>query len=121
MRSLLADLFAITRAELDEFFEVRDPVRHNTDTKTNDTQTIIELELPGIKKEDIKIKKSNFVDYDNLIVSGKNRRGVEFKKTYYLYESDMEHIKAEYKDGILKIIIPRITKPKPTESEVKIE
>jgi len=121
MRHFLTDLFSITTAELEDFFEVRDQDKLKTETKKDNTQTEIELELPGVKKEDIKIKKINFNHYDSLIVSGKTRRGIEFTKTYYLSESDVNNIKAEYKDGILRMIIPKRQVPKPTEHEIKIE
>lgn len=85
----------------------------------NENEYFIHLQLPGFKKEDLKIK----FEENNLIISsevektdeksGKNffRKEFEkhsFKKTYNLPKSiDKEKIKASLTDGVLDITIPK--------------
>lgn len=91
----------------------------------------IELDLPGIKKEDIEITTEDNI----LTISGERKLKDEAKKEdYYRVESvygkfsrsftlpekiDMESIHAESNDGVLEVIIPKLkeedTKPKKIE------
>jgi len=81
----------------------------------------IEVELPGIKKEDVDVK----VDGNVLTISGERKLRDEVKEEdYYKVESrygsfsrsftlpekvDVEHIHAEADNGIVEIIIPKLT------------
>jgi len=91
----------------------------------------VELDLPGIKKEDIEITTEDNV----LTISGERKLKDEVKEEdYYKVESvygkfsrsftlpekvDVENIHAESKDGVLEVIIPKLkveeTKPKKIE------
>jgi len=91
----------------------------------------IELDLPGIKKEDIEITTEDNV----LTISGERKLKDEAKEEdYYRVESvygkfsrsftlpekiDVENIHAESADGVLEVIIPKLkeedTKPKKIE------
>ena len=80
----------------------------------------IEVDLPGIKKEDVDIK----IDDNTLVVSGERKVKNEIKEgEYYKIESrfgkfsrsfslpeevDVENIHAESKDGVLEIILPKL-------------
>ena len=92
--------------------------------KVNVSETTIEYhvdaELPGIKKEDIKLEYS-----DNLLTISAERKEEHKKKDkrYYRVESfygifqrkvqipkniDKSNIQAEFKNGVLQIILPKI-------------
>ena len=91
----------------------------------------VELDLPGIKKEDIDITTEDNV----LSISGKRKLKEEAKEEdYYRVESvygkfsrsftlpekiDVENIHAESSDGVLEVVIPKLkvedTKPKKIE------
>jgi len=91
----------------------------------------VELDLPGIKKEDIEITTEDNV----LTISGERKLKEEAKEEdYYKVESlygkfsrsftlpekiDVENIHAESSDGVLEVIIPKLkeedTKPKKIE------
>ena len=91
----------------------------------------VEIDLPGIKKEDIEIKIANNV----LTVSGERKMKKEVKKRdYYLMESsfgrtqrsftlpkgiDQDKISAEYKSGRLTIDLEKEESLKPKEIEIK--
>lgn len=79
----------------------------------------IELAVPGLKKEDIKID----LDQDVLTISSEQKEEKteekdnytrrefnysSFKRSFYLPEiADTDKISAEYKDGVLNILIPK--------------
>ena len=86
--------------------------------------TILTAEIPGVKKEDIHIEVRN-----NLIrLSGKRsvvypekssvhrmeRRDIKFDRTLKLpARVDTNQINAEYKNGVLKVVLPRAEEDKP--------
>jgi HSP20 family protein len=79
----------------------------------------IELAVPGLKKEDIKID----LDQDVLTISSEQKEEKteekdnytrrefnysSFRRSFYLPEiADTDKISAEYKDGVLNILIPK--------------
>jgi len=93
----------------------------------------VELDLPGIKKEDIEITTEDNV----LTISGERKLKDEVKEEdYYKVESvygtfsrsftlpekiDVENIHAESKDGVLEVIIPKLNteESKPKKIEIK--
>ncbi|MBC8453729.1 Hsp20/alpha crystallin family protein [PVC group bacterium] len=96
-----------------------------------DDKLVVELELPGVAKEDVDIS----VIGNELTVSGKSehgeeekdatyhrreRRYSEFSRTVTLpYEPDAEKVTAASKDGVLTISIPQPAKTKPKKITVK--
>lgn len=91
----------------------------------------VEIDMPGIKKEDIDVR----IDNNILTVSGERKMKKEVKKKdYYLMESsfgrversfslpkgiDQDKINAKYKDGRLVIDLEREKSLKPKAIEVK--
>lgn len=98
------------------------------ETKDN---IIARIELPGMRKEDIKVTLMN----NMLTISGERKHEAEEKgKTYYRIEraygrfqrtielpTDVmsDKAKASYKDGILELIVPKSEKAK--EKEIAID
>ena len=90
-------------------------------TREGENAYHIEVELPGIKKEDVDVK----VDGNVLTISGERKLRDEVKEEdYYKVESrygefsrsftlpekvDVEHIHAESDNGIVEIVIPKLT------------
>jgi HSP20 family protein len=93
----------------------------------------VHIELPGMKKDDIKVIVENNV----LTISGERKRETEEKDKNYLRtervygsfsrsftltdEVNTENIKADYKDGILKIKLAKAEKAKPKEISVDVK
>jgi len=93
----------------------------------------VELDLPGIKKEDIEITTEDNI----LTISGERKLKDEVKEDdYYKVESvygkfsrsftlpeqiDVENIHAESSDGVLEVIIPKlkVEESKPKKIEIK--
>jgi HSP20 family protein len=92
-------------------------------TREDDKAYYIEIDLPGVKKEDINVELND----NKLTVSGERKTKEEVKKEdYYLVESrygkfqrtftlpenvDAEHIEAEDNNGVLEIVIPKVNEP----------
>jgi len=103
------------------------------DIHETDREVLIDLELPGIKKEDIKIEvKSNFLTVsgerkqerktDTLEGSRLERHYGEFKRSFTLPDTVSEDkITAAYSNGVLTITLPKSEKAIPREVEVEVK
>lgn len=117
---------------LDDFFDDLEPVRSNAlkcDIYEKDDKYFLEMDIPGFDKKDIDINLDNgyltvSASHDeNLDDSDKNyirkeRTYVKASRQFYLGEVDEEKIKAEFNNGILKIVVP---KKEEIETKRKIE
>lgn len=93
----------------------------------------IDVDLPGVKKEDISVK----VDNNMLTLKGERKSKKEDKKeNYYKVESsfgsftrsfslpnniDAENIHAESKDGVLEITLPKKEAKSETVKQIKVK
>ena len=118
--------------ELDEEFEnaVWSPL---TDISETNDEYILNMDLPGVKKDDVKISYSN----GELIVSGERKQEKDDKNSKYhriersygkYYRSftlpekiDEDKIEAEFNNGSLTIKVPKSEESKPKEIEVKVK
>jgi HSP20 family protein len=104
-----------------------------TDILEDDNQYYLNIDLPGIKKEDVKINYSN----GQLSISGERKQeNVEKNTKYHRAERSYgkyyrsftlpqkikeNEIDAEFKDGQLKISIPKSEEAKPKQLEIKVK
>ena len=125
----------------DDFFGYR-PVRvewtervwsPRVDVSENKDNVIIKTEMPGMEKEDVKISIQDNV----LTLKGEKRQEKEEKdKNYHRIERSYgsfcrsfqlptsvktDKIKANYKDGVLNISLPKTEEVKPKEIPISIE
>lgn len=102
------------------------------DVSESEDAYIVEMNLPGVKKENVKIELKD----GYLIVNASTKREVteEDKKTKYIRKErysgsgsrtfyvgkdlTQEDIKAKFEDGVLKLTVPKIEK-KPEEPKSK--
>jgi len=93
----------------------------------------VEVDLPGVKKEDVHVE----VEDNVLTISGERKTKKEVKeKDYYKMESsygkfqrsftlpentDAENIEANSKDGVLEVVIPKMKKSKKETKKIKIK
>ena len=91
--------------------------------------TIMTAEVPGMNKEDIKMEiKDNLlrvsgkrkVDYPEKMSAHRlERRNLDFDRTIKLpVKVDATQVSAEYKNGILKVVMPRAESDKPKSIEI---
>jgi len=102
------------------------------DITEDEKEYVVKAEIPEMKKEDIKIN----VNDDVLTVSGerkyeKEEKGKKYHRVERAYgsfmrsftlpeDADGTKVNAEYKDGVLKVHLPKSGKAKPKAIEVKI-
>ncbi|RJR06538.1 Hsp20/alpha crystallin family protein [Candidatus Parcubacteria bacterium] len=103
------------------------------DVYQTDTDVIVKAEVPGISKEDLNV----YVDENSIRLSGQAKRGNEYKdeniyrtERYYgsfsrtiplPVEVKSEQTKAEYKDGILSISVPKVEPTKMKGRRIDIQ
>ncbi len=121
----------------DDLFTNDFPVRSTVfqpriDVQETDKHFIIHAELPGLNKEDFKLSVEN----DQLILHGEKkyeheengeeyfrseRRYGAFKRVFRLTEGvDRNKISAEYKNGVLTIMLNKTEKAKAKEIDVHV-
>jgi len=102
------------------------------DITEDEKEYTVKAEIPEMKKEDIKIN----VHDDVLTISGerkyeKEEKGKKYHRVERAYgsfirsftlpeDADGAKVNAEYKDGVLKVRLPKSEKAKPKAIEVKI-
>ncbi len=102
------------------------------DISEDDNTIFIEADMPGVKKEDIKVS----MDGDLLSISAERTQSEEEKKKGYhrierswgslsrsftLGENvDAEKIEAKYDNGVLKVMVPKVEPTKKTEKEIPV-
>ena len=103
------------------------------DVEETDDEFRITAELPGMKKDDIKITFQDNI----LTISGekKSEKKREDKNLYYAERRfgkfsrsvsinspvKLDKVSAEFKDGILHITVPKAEEAKPKQIEVKVK
>ena len=99
----------------------------------NDDNFVVSVELPGLKKEDIKMTMQNNV----LTLSGSKKHEFESKEdTVHRVERsygsfcrsvnlpskvDSSAIKASYDSGVLKVTLPKVEEAKPKEISIDVK
>src|SRR5438445_7792369 len=102
------------------------------DVTKDEKEYLIKAELPELKKEDVKVTVENGV----LTISGERKfEKEEKKKKYHRVErgygsfvrsfslpddADANKVKAEFKNGMLTIHLPKNEKAKPKQIEVNV-
>jgi len=102
-------------------------------TSEDDKAYVIEIDLPGIKKEDIEITTEDNV----LTISGERKYKDEVKEgDYYKIESaygkfsrsftlpekvDADKITAESKNGVLEVVIPKLAEEEKQPKKIEIK
>jgi len=105
----------------DPFFQkaFAQPSMPLADMKEQDGNYIVELNIPGIEKQNIKVSNKDHV----LTIEAKNMRSSDTNETNYIHkeiysqsfyrsfmmpqDADMDKLDTQYKDGKLQVIIPK--------------
>ena len=100
------------------------------DILITDNKLIILIDIPGVKKEDMKIKispeelylegiKRNFENTGNYQYYTMERYAGRFRRTIeFLFSVDLDSIKASYEEGVLRI---EILKKEEKSKKIKVE
>lgn len=102
------------------------------DIAENDNEYILEAELPGVSKEDIKLELKD----DMLTISVERKEEVEEKKenyirrerrfgsmcrSFYVDDIEQDNVKAKFEDGILTVKLPKAEPSSPKNNQIPIE
>ena len=132
-RSFLSDPFRAFD-DMERSFFRNDMHEFRTDVTEDDNAYQISAELPGFKKEDINLD----VEGDYLTISAshseeneesdENKNYIKRERYYGSYSRsfditgvDVDSIKAEYNDGILKIDLPKVIPVAPATRRLEIQ
>lgn len=118
----------------DEFLDKRQPNLMKTDIKENDSNYIIEMDLPGFDKENIDLMLNDgYLEISAKMIKEENedesekyirreRYYGECSRSFYVGEDILEEdIDAEFKNGILKVTIPKKEETKKLSESKRIE
>lgn len=89
-----------------------------TDISETDKEYVIEADLPGFARDDIEVsyrhgdltisaKREEVSEENNGNYLRKERRTGQVMRTFVFENVDTDNIKAEYKDGVLKVNLPK--------------
>ena len=89
------------------------------DVNSTDNEVKVILEMPGIKKEDIKI---NAFDGSIEVIADNNNSQRKYHKAVELpEEANIETARSTYNNGILEVTFDKKKNVKPKGKEIKIE
>ena len=94
--------------------EEREPLVDIVDT---DGEIKVIVELPGVAKEDIKLRGTA----DKLTISVDVADRKYFKEIDVPAKIDPKKAKTAYKNGVLEVTLPKVEEKKPSGEEIKIE
>lgn len=133
---LVSDPFNFLRQEIDRLFENSSTVqgiRPEFEVKESKEGIQLTAELPGISEKDIEVSLAEGI----LTISGeKKSEEIKDGETYHIaersygsfsrsiklpYEPEEKKISASFKDGILRLTIPRPEKSKPNIHKIPIQ
>ncbi len=112
------------------FLEGHEQFRPSTNIAETDTGYEVTVDLPGMKAEDVNIE----LQEGTLTISGKSEAEEEEGKTFHRIERrtgefrrtiglpapvDEAAIEAEFKDGVLQIVLPKSPEVRPRQIKVK--
>ena|ERR1035441_8076191 len=102
------------------------------DILEDDKEYIIKAELPEVQKEDVKVT----VESGTLTISGERKaeteeKGLKFHRLERYYgrfersfsipdDAEGDHVKAEFKDGVLRVRLAKSEKARAKQIEVKV-
>lgn len=101
-----------------------------TDIREYQNKYIMEIDLPGLKKEDISInyengyltiKASKTIDLKPEVYVRRERFYGEIKRSFFIGEKKEIDIKANYENGILIISFPKEDIPKKEKQNITIK
>jgi len=124
--------------DIDRFFEpLADDQKLSLagDIEETDKYILMSFDFPGMKEGDFSVK----IDDNKLIIAGERKRVLKddekdgathaiygrqygkFNKTFVLPPNlDKNAIEADYSDGVLRIVLPKSTKPEEQKIDVKV-
>ncbi|MEN6316517.1 MAG: Hsp20/alpha crystallin family protein [Clostridiaceae bacterium] len=112
------------------FFTSSHPIK--ADIRETDKELIIEADMPGVKKEDIRLDLRDGVltigvehneqtneEKENYI--RKERRYGSYSRSFHVDGVNQENVTAKYDDGVLTVNLPKVEEQKPKSHRIDIQ
>ncbi|MFZ5989685.1 MAG: Hsp20/alpha crystallin family protein [Bacillota bacterium] len=127
-RSIFEDFF--NDSFLPGFLSAGSAIR--ADIRENDKEYVVDAEIPGVNKEDIKLELRDgvltiLVDHDEEVKEERDnfirreRRYSSFSRSFHVDNVKHEGVKAKYKDGILTVVLPKDENARPDRYRIDIQ
>tara|TARA_R100000501_G_scaffold8550_1_gene17383 strand:- start:16351 stop:16788 length:438 start_codon:yes stop_codon:yes gene_type:complete len=107
-------------------------LRPKIDISENDDAYKLTAELPGVVKEDVDLR----VEEDQIVLRAEKKTSREEKEENYrlversfgtfqraiglAHNVDPEKVEADFKDGVLKVTLPKVAEEKPSSRRIKL-
>lgn len=117
---------------MDNFFRSSDMASFPVDVQEEDNKYVVTAELPGLHREMIDVSVDNGiltirtnqeeekrVEKENYILN--ERRSGMASRSFTLENVKEEDVSAEYKDGVLTIVLPKTSEQKPKGRRIEID
>lgn len=112
------------------FFGSGNPIK--ADIRETEKEYIIDAEMPGVRKEDIKldlrddtltisVEHNEEVNEEKENYIRKERRFGSFSRSFYVENVKHEDVSAKYNDGILTVNIPKAEAGKERKRKIEIQ
>lgn len=127
------DLFNAFHDFEDDFFKSPQLRSFKTDIRDDGDKFVLEAELPGFEKEDIRLD----ITGDTLTLSASHKTETEdtkkdnyirrersfgsYQRSFDLTGIDTDKIEAGYKNGILELTLPKMTEQNPETRRLEIK
>ena len=127
------DLFNAFHDFEDDFFKSQQLRSFKTDIRDDGDKFVLEAELPGFDKQDIKLD----ITGDTLTLSAEHKAETEdknkdnyirrertfgsYQRSFDLTGINTDKIDAEYKNGILELTLPKLAETKPETRRLEIK
>jgi HSP20 family protein len=95
----------------------------SADISETDKEYVIRVDLPAVKKEDVKVT----LDQGVLAITGERRRQTDdksekFHRSFSLPDNvNADTVRCDSKDGILTVHIPKIATPQQTPKQITVQ
>ena len=103
------------------------------DVSENDNEYVIKAEIPGVKKEDLHVSVQDGVltinaeskyeeeeKKEGRVIRQERRYGKYVRSMRLGKDVDSSNVKAEYKDGVLELKLPKVEEVKPKKIAIDI-
>jgi HSP20 family protein len=129
----LIDFYSIFDDFLDDSLSKRN-LRNDTfkiDVKDQEKSYLIEAEMPGIKKDEVKldyqenrliigVQKQEEINEEKDNYIHRERRSSSMQRAIHLNDIDAQNISAKLEDGMLKITVPKL-EPKTNKLQIEVK
>jgi len=128
LRSVFDDFFGDSL--FPAFFTAASPIK--ADIRETEKEYVIDAEIPGVKKEDIKlelrddtltiaVEHNEQVDEERQNYIRKERGYGSYSRSFYVENVKHEDVAAKYNDGILTVTIPKSMDGKVNRHKIDIQ